>query len=245
MTSFDTNGDTICRKHYEDLASDCLHRGLCLAEVARTAARYSRAVGDQIVLPTLAYQPTGVALGCPLPVGILTEKVRSWVKEAEGEIERLSGATEPVLSLVPPESYHVTIVNRSHFDESPEEHVVSEEGRLSIDEHLVVQRVVSESQCQNIKINFDGWLLTPYGRLLLRGFPSDGRFYELRAKLAHQLPQLRINLPRTAHIKLAHLRVALEHPALGALLRWLGREPIPDLSVEFHDVHTPVGRIGL
>jgi hypothetical protein len=97
-----------------------------------------------------------------------------------------------------------------------------------------------------VAIDFHGFLVSPDGRLLARGYAHDGNLFRLRRLLAEGLPDDAGAPSALAHIKLGHSLVCPALVEVRGLMDWLGRcSHYLSLRQVFDDVFTPAGRIAL
>jgi hypothetical protein len=232
----------VCRRRYGELARECRRDGMNSAEIEQSRRDLTRKTAAGWWLKVRAYAPTGIALGNPLPHRMLTRLLQSICTSADCRLRDLTGINGPTLALVPSDNYHVTIVNKRHFDEP----TAGSYRRLTPKEALVVQHVLRTHWGQPLRIVFRGLILTRSGRLIVPGYPEGARLFRLRADLHQAVPTLRVNVPSTAHVKLAHLLVDLDPSRTAGFLKWLAAQGSAiDACVEFDDVYTPVGRMGI
>lgn len=239
------NPDALCRKRYRVLAAECKIRGLRPREVERSKGELNLRVGDVCYLVEAAYKPTGVALGCPLPDRRFTRKLWRLSRLAEKFLLRLS-PRGPTFAHVPPDWYHTTLVNCTHFDDSAHSPMRGGAHLLSDEAWLSARDVTSQVAEGPLAVEFNGLILTSAGRLIVPGFPVNERLYKLRHRLREGVPQLRVNTPRTVHVKVGHVLVDPGKDGLKAFLAWLalcGQHV--NARVSFGDLYTPAGRITL
>ncbi len=236
--------DALCRRRYRFLASECRRRGLDAREIEESRNRLSFREGSICYLREVAYKPTGIAAGCPLPDRRFTRRLWQFSRLAERYLCALSNTVAPAFAFVPPDFYHVTLNNRTHFDVTKASLMEGSSHMLSDEERRSAQAIIDATGAGMLRLHFNGLILTPFGRLIVPGFPSDDRLYEIRARLKKDLPQLEVNVPRTAHIKLGHILVHLEGDRLKTFLNWVARcAQHIDARVAFGDLYTPTGRI--
>ncbi len=181
-----------------------------------------------------AYLPTGVALGCPLAADT-TNHLRRTARAIDRQLAAAAGTSEPALAYVPSGAYHITVANRAHYEHSEPEF-------LSAEEFRVVRECIARLRLRTIDVAVIGFMVTAHGKLFFKCLPGDDRLLELRTRLVEALPSLAVNLPKTAHMKLAHLRVPVPLEAIDAVTRVAGRAL---QRLVFSDVYTPHGRIPL
>ena len=231
---------TLCRSEYMRLARNMHRLGLDRATIVENYQTLTEHRLDGCFLKTEAYQPTGIALGCPLPsreTRILlnaSRMVDAWLRK------HTSSNQAEMLSFVPSESYHITILNRTHYEVSPTYILLTD------NEQVEIARFVSSLELGFISVITCGLLLTRSGRLFVRCLPVDDRILHLRQKLMDSFPQLRIKAPIMIHMKLAHLAIPLNDEQLLAFFAWMRRlDQYVSMRLDFHDLHTPTGRISL
>lgn len=236
----DKTADQICRDRYRFLLAEIRQQGLDLAQLARSDTELSRSIDKERFLKPGAYDPTGVALGCPLPDILLTERLWDLAWLVDGQIGDLIGHSGPTIAYVPPDHYHITLVNRTHFELSQ---TITSMGE---GEKSAVEEVLTRHNWKRVEIRLNGLILTHWGRLILPGYPQDDALYRLRAAIAAAVPELRANIPNTAHIKLGHLIAPVRKDKTEALLKVVQTyaEQI-SVRLSFDDVYTPAGRIRL
>jgi hypothetical protein len=214
-----------------------LRRGLDPRHIAQSRACHANFDQSTCYLSSHACEPTGVALGHVLPSRQFSRRL--W-KLSWAIARRLQTYGEgPTFAFVPPETYHVTVYNRSHFERS-------EVFALSATELAAVDSAISEAQIGRIAIEFNGLVLTPEGRVIVRGFPHDDKLAQLRHCTARVLPTVDPAPPQLAHIKLGHLLVCPSRPQLRELTDFIAQCSYHvDARLTFEDVYTPLGRLGL
>ncbi len=225
-------------RYYDGVARECRQAGLVAAEVARSARGLVERSGRGYVLKDIAFKPTGVALGRPLPNASVARLLWGLVQQLEGLMKILHPRTQRIFGYVPPEWYHVTVVNWTHFERHRRVHNLSSEAQKR------AKQVVSEFGAHPLSIRFAGLVLTRGGRLLVPGYPRDRRLHRIRRRLVECVPEFAEHVPPAAHIKLGHLLVRLPKSELTFLLDFLSLcSGILDRCVVFHNLYTPVGRI--
>jgi hypothetical protein len=228
-----------CRAEYVRLDRELHHRGLDEQAIRATRESLSESHDGRFVLKAEAYDPTGVALGRPLPERGQTVLLTRLACLIEAWLADRTRSREPTLTHVPATAYHITVLNRSHYE-------FSSITLLTPGEQRRIEATVSQLGLKAIDVIACGIGLTASGRLFVKCLPADDRLFELRARLAEAFPQMRINAPRTAHIKIGHLRTPLRRDQLLAFGAWLKRlDERVTRRVVFGDVYTPQGRIRL
>jgi len=229
----------LCRKEFIRLSREVSRKGISSAalETCRTTLVEQRE--KQWYIKSLAYQPTGLALGCPLP-NIRDQKLFFHAARLIGKwVQGGDDPACPAFAHVPPESFHITIVNRSHYQFNE---IVS----LTVDERNAIQAVVARLNIKRISVVTSGILLTHTGRIFIKCLPLDDNIFHLRALLAESFPLLRTNIPRLVHIKIGHLLTPIEDRDLPGFVSWLERLGNHIIArLDFTDLFTPAGRIEL
>jgi hypothetical protein len=186
------------------------------------------------------YKPTGAVLGCPLPDPRITTRLWRLALLIEMFIATLPKGREKTFAFVPPEAYHITLVNRTHF-------VVNTviEPMTPAENEMVRGKIVQFGEGP-VTLQLHGLLLTHWGRLIVSGYPNDDRLFRLREELASAAPGLRTNLPNTAHIKIGHVLAPLDKNGSQSLRQYAARcgNHIHE-HLSFNDVYTPFCRIPL
>jgi hypothetical protein len=193
-------------------------------------------------------RPTGVALGYPLPSRSLEMAFSALCDRAEEFLWNLCGNGAQVLSRVPPEAYHITLVNRTHFDEGR-----SKVHPMSQAEKEQTERIIREQECGPVAVRYRGLLAAKSGRLMTPAHMDDTRVFRLKEALRdgvlggrRRQPVLKANYPVHTLTKLAHIVVPLEGVRLRRFLDWLHEEGAKiDVSARFTDAYTQLGRIPL
>ncbi len=229
-----------CRAFYKSILRDTRRNGLRSHEIDRSAQELSERAEGMDYLRPLAFQPTGVALGCPLPNSEVTHRLWEAAMFVRQFLADLRPQAERVFAHVPPGSYHVTLVNRSYYRSGPRVFPITAQNKAAIDE------AVRCADVGRVSLHLCGLILTSSGGLLVPGFPCDNRLHLLRMSLADRVPELRDNLPPGAHIKLGHLLCRLDPQETEQLSHQLKpwRKRITDYLL-FHDVYTPLGRLAM
>lgn len=233
------NADDICRGRYDFLYRESVQNGLNLDEIEKSVNLCHR-VGKQFFLQDIACKPTGVALGCPLPDSQLTEKLWRLIERLNNDIALHFPTVSEAFSFVKSDTYHITIVNRSHYKTN------SSITEMTMEEKKKVVAAVSQLGKNVVRVHLQGLILTSYGRLIIKGFPEGDNLYRLRNKLVNLIPELRVNIPNIAHIKLGHLLAPFNKIETEWLMKSIteyGKDI--DEILTFTDVYTPVGRISL
>ena len=230
--------DFSCRLRYSQLSSELQQNGLNLAKIEESRTVFTEEAGEHYWVKPEAYRPTGVALGCPLPDEDMTTLLWTVAYLAE-QFMCAQAHSRPLFAFVPREWYHVTVVNRSHFD--CDRNIIG----LDNGEFEKAKEIVHHG-LGPIGIRFTGLILTADGRLIVPGYPTDGRFYALRRELSTRIQPLSRNLPLTAHIKIGHVTWPLDKELIKVFVDELTRygEGI-SASLLFRSAYTPAGNIPL
>jgi hypothetical protein len=234
----DTGLLSACREEYARLARELAHQGLSRRWVEDCREHLVEERNGHWYVKPLAYRPTGVALGCPLPHGVQNAFYRA-ACSAERWMQSRGDRSEPAFAHVPQEAYHITLLNRSHYD-------INEVISMTPEEGQAVAASLRRLAPGTIQVLVTGLQLTHTGRLFARCLPLDDKILELRNQLAEMHPELRTNIPRVVHIKLGHLLKPLEQDELARFCLFMNRLGNSILArMDFTDVYTPNGRLSL
>src|SRR5690242_3581045 len=96
------NPDARCRKRYRFLAGECRRRGLSAAAIERSRQELHRQTGVACHLNEIAYKPTGVALGCPVPNAQFTRRLWHFSGLVEKYLRAVAGDDRSTFAFVPP-----------------------------------------------------------------------------------------------------------------------------------------------
>lgn len=234
---------------YQRWKQDCSLKGLDPESIERSRTRLSHSVNGTQYLKKEAFLPTGLALGCPLEDRELTGGLAELSIQAATYLSRISKSCGPSFAFVPPDSYHITVLNRTYFESSSEIFPLSEKELKSAEE------TVQKLGIGKIIIVARSALLTSSGKILVPGYPNSGDLDKLRrevggsvqtvedGKLVHTLYK---NVPKGATIKLGHVLVALAERELGLFLEWLD-EAGQNINGQlvFTELYTQIRRIPL
>lgn len=229
--------DDLCRSSYRDIRSEFLMSGIDRHGVAKSRALLYDD-GTTIWVDKAAYYPTGVALGCPLPDSVFSQQLFAAASLFATKINSLISSDKSSFSLVPKESYHVTIVNFSHFDCAYHKKDIVTLDSLSFAQ---VRAYFRDVLFPVPRIHFQGLLLTRSGRLIVPGYATNFTAFMVRSELADLVPQFRTNLPKTLHIKLGHVLGTLppfSEQRCQDVVDGLGGGISADIS--FKDIFTPM-----
>jgi hypothetical protein len=229
-------GAEACRRRYRELAAECLERGFDEVALSTTLSEMTAEKNGLLFLRPLAYSPTGIALGAPLPESRLTAALWAASERIARHVRLQDGAV--AFAFVPPEAYHVTIANCSHFEDG---------GRavlMSSDVHVQVVTALHTLEWEPIVLEFDGLIITRQGRLILTGVPVNAQLARMREFVASRFPEFRM-IPTTAHLKLGHLLA--EPTDFNRLLNMVSVEgsAFAGVTISFDNLYTPVERIEL
>lgn len=229
-----------CRDRYGELLGISRKQGFDTEKIEASAVELCHREGNRYVLKEKAYKPTGAVLGCPLPDPRVTARLWRLALLIEGFIAALPGDGEKRFAFVPPGSYHITLVNRTHFE------VNSAIEPMTAAENERVREKILQFREGPAALQLHGLILTRWGRLIVPGYPNGDRFFRLRDQLAGAAPGLRTNLPNTAHIKIGHLLTSPGKDRSQLLLEYVARcgDHIHE-HLSFDDVYTPFGRVPL
>src|ERR1035437_3163876 len=111
--------DDRCRSIYRKIARDCRRHGLDHREIFQSVTELSETIGFTTFVRSRAYQPTGVALGCPLPDPQVARLLWRLAKLMDARLKLLFGGPGPHFAFVPAASYHITVWNRSYYKQGP------------------------------------------------------------------------------------------------------------------------------
>jgi len=229
------NASETCRELYEQIEAATSECGLDAEQVQLSADRYrERSAGGDMVTPD-AYSPTGAALGCPLPDDGVSRKLSLVAEELEHFLRRAHPDARSWFAFVPANSYHVTVVNRGHYDTSE---IISVD--TSMRRHLagVVEKYPS------ITLDLAGIALTRQGRVLAKCLPRSDDLVILRQLIVSRIPELAENVPRTAHIKLGHVLLPLTAEQISEFVGFAKSfDEVLRGALLFHDLFTPAGRV--
>lgn len=229
-----------CEQTYAHIRDEFSRRGLDHAAIEENWSDNCRTSNGRAWVKVRAYKPTGLALGCPLPDAAYQRRLWQLTSDAAEFLARLAPQPRPMFAHVPPEFYHVTAVNFTHFDRRI---AVRPLGRR---EFRACQAVIAALRPGAVSLTFRGLLLTRTGRLLVPGHADTPGFFDLRERLLAGVPALRENAPRHAAMKLGHLLAPLDRPQQAAFEDWLEkRAGCAEHRITFTDAHTPLGRIAI
>jgi hypothetical protein len=228
-----------CRAEYFRLQQELYRNGLDATAIQVTCDSLSLYKDGRWLLKPKAFEPTGLALGYPLPqrqqtmlLSRLTCLVDNWLQEQ-------TESAHSLITYVPPTGYHITVLNRSHYE-------FSDISFLAEEEHQRIANVVEQLHLTAVGVISCGIIVTASGRLFVKCLPIDDALLAIRTKLSETIPSLRINPPYTVHIKLGHLRTMLTPEQLLAFQAWLKRaDELLSTQMVFRDIYTPQGRIRL
>lgn len=227
----------ICTAEYARLKRELYRGGLDVGALDRTRQALSEIRDGRAFLKVDAYRPTGLALGRPLPQGRQRRRLFRLACLVEARLTRLVDSAAPAFAHVPPAFYHITVVNRTHYEFTSVED-------LQPEEKAQAEKIISDLGIDIIQVVSYGLLLTRSGRLLLECLPVDDQVLHLRGVLTRALPQFAINVPKLVHVKLGHVMAPLTGSQLDVLELCLRKVEIHAcFSMSFSDLYTPLGRI--
>jgi hypothetical protein len=230
---------TICREEYARLARELSHRGISEAAVEDCRARLAEQRDGRWFVKALAYQPTGVALGSPLPDHLAQNTFFRAACQVERWLQASGDPSAPAFAHVPPDWYHITVLNRSHYD-------VNEVVPMTAVEGQAVAASLRALSPGTVTVLSSGLQLSRTGRVFVRCLPVDEKILELRDHLAGIHPELRTNIPRLVHIKIGHLMKSLTRDEQARFCLYLNRLGNCTLArLDFPDVFTPLRRVSL
>ncbi len=232
--------DEQCRWEYQNLTQQFLEKGFNPAEIIKAVA-LSYMDGGTCWVDESAFQPTGVALGCPLPDSQFSEQLHRTAKLVAGELAPFFVPGFPVFAFVPSQSYHVTLVNYSHFDcTQVKENIIS----LDLTAFRLIENYFQTHIHHRPQIQFQGLVLTKAGRLIVPGFAVDRTPFIIRSDLVRLVAQFSTNLPRTLHIKLGHCLRHLDGAVQQECQKIIDRHGRTiDKILPFTDIHTSFSNI--
>ncbi len=232
-----TAEDAACRKCYERIAAAVRRHGIRPDEIAKSR-ELCRREEDGFTVDEVAYKPTGLALGCPLPDPGFDGLLREAAREFADRLDERRVTPGAGFAFVPPPWYHVTVVNYTHFDEVArwDEVVALPESTLRlVEDHLMTAGHPAP------RVRFRGLLLTDSGRLLAPGLALNDTIFALRRELVRLQPRFGEHVPPTVHVKLGHmlwLPGSRGREAVLAIVDQLGRRV--DREVTFPALHSPL-----
>jgi hypothetical protein len=230
------SADELCRQHYQRLAERFLDQGIDPAEIAKSQT-FMVEDGPTCWVDPAACQPTGAALGFPLPDPAFSALLFQTARSLAEELAPLLEPGMPHFAYVPAAGYHVTLVNYSHFDcTDSKESIVSFEPAT----FAAIRSYFRSHRHSRPSIRFKGLILTPAGRLIVPGYGVNPDPFAIRAGLATLVPRFCTNLPRTLHIKLGHLLRNLNGPHQRECQRLLEQHgQAIDRIITFAEIYTP------
>jgi hypothetical protein len=229
-----------CREQYVRFLASIYRTGLDSNALQNSRLNLCERLSGKCYLREIAYRPTGIALGCPLPDKHISTWLASITNNVTSYLRSLNGAQEDDFAHVPVDWYHITIVNQAHYAAGSE--------KVKHSPFSPVQ----EQQLRNLLcdagplvVQLDRVILTSRGGLLVAGYPMGNSLYNLRQKITQTIPSLDINTPKTAHIKLGHLQTDLSPDALRELLKYLRQGSHIDKPIQFEQAYSPSGFFSL
>lgn len=232
-----------CRKcgvFYSHVWRSCRRRGFDSAEIARSERELCRCKHGLYYLHPKAFKPTGVALGFPLPDSLFVRRLWRISCLMEAYLQRITKVDAKTFAHVPPECYHVTIVNGTHFDKH--RRVIP----ITPAQQRKAKAIIGSLHPGRILLFFNGFVLSREGRLLVRGYAFDNRLFETRNALVRGADGFGDHVPPAAHIKLGHILVNPGMRQLARLFLYTNAcGQYVNRSVLFEDLYAPHGRISL
>lgn len=226
-----------CRRGFIRLARRTRLIGLDPLEVDRSRGELSRLDAEgRRWLKKIAYEPTGLALGHPLPDRHLERRLWRVTRWIDRGLRQLLPDGRAPFAFVPPEAYHLTVVGRSHFDTG------SATATLSSSERIAAQRALGGTCRAPLRVHFCGLILGRDGRLIACGFPADERIFGWRRLLRERMPEVSWYAGPLAAVKLGHVTANVVGRDLHSLLGLVHTAGAYVCAVvEFHQIHTPAG----
>ncbi len=246
--------DAACRKCYDDWARSCRHHGLDEEKLSESRDDLSEKIW---FVRKRAYRPTGVALGCPLPEPDIQKLFCRIATDIARRVQQLYPGDEPAMSYVPREWYHTTLVNYSHYGEDEPEAADNANGQAretSAQRPWRMPKVLLPKVIDIIRgcgfgevtVRLRGLFLTRQGTVLVRGYPTDDRVYELRQRLLDAEEDFGHHITKTVHFKLGHLIAPIGSAESEAALAIVDRHGAEiDARLTFRKAYTPVGGVDL
>jgi hypothetical protein len=231
------NAIETCRELYERIEAATSECGLDAEQVRLSADRYCERSGGRDFVTQDAYRPTGAALGCPLPDDGVSRKLSLVSEELERFLRRARADARSWFAFVPANSYHVTVVNRGHYDTSEV---------VSVDAAMRRQLAAVVGRSPSITLDLAGIALTRQGRVIAKCIPRSDDLVMLRELIVSRIPELAENVPRTAHIKLGHVLLPLTAEQVSEFVAFVkSLDEVARGVLLFHDLFTPAGRVPL
>jgi len=229
-----------CSTFYSNVSRKCRLKGLDLEEISRSQRRLGQCKDGIYYLHPDAFKPTAVALGFPLPDHFFVRRLWRISCLVENYLRRVTNSNKTTFAHVPPDSYHITIVNRTHFDKHREIFSINKA------EKWKSRNAIASLNPGYILLFFNGLIVSREGRVLVCGYTFDNRFFLLRNTLIDRMDIFEEHVPPAAHIKLGHILVNLDQEQLRSLLLYTSvcGEHISRM-VLFKDLYTSLGRIPL
>jgi len=223
--------------NYRKITDKLKKSGFDCDQLKRSMNELSCSVDGTCFLKEVAYKPTGLALGCPLPK-ILSSQIKMVAENIENRLIDTFELCNNAIAYIPETSYHITVLNRSHFDDDSKIVFLEEALKNKAEE------IIKKMSIGSIEIHISGILLTQSGRLLVSGYPLDDKLQQIRCVLSSSIHELSVNIPILAHIKIGHLVLPLSlKNRIKSLIRILEYGNMIDCNIIFKDLYTPAGRI--
>ncbi len=233
--------DHTCRQSYVSLLARAYREGLAEEVLQNSRSNLCELRDDRCFLRNIAYQPTGIALGRPLPDATVTARLAEITRQFRVYLDEMLETPDPqAFAQVPPDWYHITLVNQSHYADGAD--TVTRRAQPP-----AIQQQIRDllSTVGPITVQLDRVILTAHGIFMVACYPLGATFFELRQTIVNQIPVLATNTPRTAHMKLGHLQTMLSRAQLHALLKVVCQIGQLDAELQFTQVYTPSGRLSM
>jgi hypothetical protein len=234
----DTNADQLCRLYFQNVEKNVRKNGIDGPWIEKVSDKFCQFNNGRYYLKDTAFKPTGLAFGCPLPNNQFKRRLWRMARLAENTFSRLIEQDEKVFAYVPADWYHITLLNRTHFEESKEiESLTAEEQRAAAG-------IIHQAIKAPVVLNVNGLLLTRNGALIVPAFPFDNQIFDLRSSIVKEIPALGVHVPAGAHIKIGNILRNIDMDKLSHLLHsiFILGNHISD-RLEFSDIYSPLGRI--
>jgi hypothetical protein len=233
-----SNADLKCRLYFQNVEKSIRKKGINGTWVEKISNEHCHFINGRYHLKETAYKPTGIALGCPLPDIHFRNRLWRMAQLVENTMAKLIQQDERVFAYVPFEWYHITLLNRTHFQES------KEINSLTAEEQELTAEVIHKTLTSSIVLNVNGLLLTRNGALIVPAFPCDDQIYDLRSSVVKEIPTMGVHIPPGAHIKIGNILRDIEPEQLSKLLQaiYISGNHI-STRLEFSDIYSPRGRI--
>lgn len=241
-----------CQTLYRQMSRECKDREkLTDDDICRSKDELSELKEGRWYLKPAAFDPSGVALGRPLPDATVTCQLWRFAQLVDKRLNILTGS-DSCFAYVPPHCYHITVLNRDHFSPRGIDVRHSKQAgprtikMLSKGEFHRCRDVVTPLSIDSVSVEIRGLVLPANGRVLVKAYPVDDRIPYLRQEMLGAVPKLGINIPGALTLKLGHIRHSLSPRQLWELLAWLRiRGQHLCARLRFTELYTPRGCIQL